>query len=46
MTFEAADSLLFAPKKIRGLELGNKIVLPAMVTRLSGEDGFVNDDIH
>jgi 2,4-dienoyl-CoA reductase-like NADH-dependent reductase (Old Yellow Enzyme family) len=29
----------------RGLVLPNRLVLPAMVTRLSGEDGLVNDDI-
>ena len=27
------------------MTLPNRLVLPAMVTRLSGEDGFVNDDI-
>src|SRR5438105_9958962 len=27
------------------MELPNRLVLPAMVTRLAGEDGFVNDDI-
>ena len=30
---------------INGMVLPNRIVVPAMVTRLSGEDGFVNDDI-
>ncbi|MGH9867995.1 MAG: NADH:flavin oxidoreductase [Candidatus Polarisedimenticolia bacterium] len=29
----------------RGLSLPNRIVVPAMVTRLSGEDGHVNQDI-
>jgi len=38
----AAPPLLFQPLRILGLELPNRIVLPAMVTRLSGEDGFVN----
>jgi 2,4-dienoyl-CoA reductase-like NADH-dependent reductase (Old Yellow Enzyme family) len=39
-------SALFAPLALRGnVVLPNRIVLPAMVTRLSGEDGFVNDDI-
>jgi len=38
----AAPSLLFTPLRIRRLELANRVVLPAMVTRLSGEDGFVN----
>lgn len=38
-------SLLFSPLAIRTMTLPNRIVLPAMVTRLSGEDGVVNDDI-
>jgi len=42
MTFDAANSLLFRPFEIRGLTLANRLVLPAMVTRLSGEDGRVN----
>src|SRR6478672_10554984 len=37
--------LLFEPFPIRSMTLPNRIVLPAMVTRLSGEDGVVNDDI-
>ncbi len=37
--------MLFSPLRIRGTTLPNRLVLPAMVTRLSGEDGFVNDDI-
>ena len=37
--------MLFEPLTVRGLTLPNRLVLPAMVTRLSGEDGFVNDDI-
>ncbi len=36
---------LFAPYRIRSMVLPNRLVLPAMVTRLSGEDGFVNDDV-
>lgn len=40
-----ADSLLFTPFRLGKLELCNRIVLPAMVTRLSGEDGRVNDRI-
>jgi 2,4-dienoyl-CoA reductase-like NADH-dependent reductase (Old Yellow Enzyme family) len=39
------SSLLFTPIAIRTMTLPNRIVLPAMVTRLSGEDGLVNDDI-
>jgi len=45
VSFSAAGSLLFSPMKVRGLRLENRIVLPAMVTRLSGDDGFVNTDI-
>jgi 2,4-dienoyl-CoA reductase-like NADH-dependent reductase (Old Yellow Enzyme family) len=37
--------LLFTPYNINGMVLPNRLVLPAMVTRLSGEDGFVNKDI-
>jgi 2,4-dienoyl-CoA reductase-like NADH-dependent reductase (Old Yellow Enzyme family) len=38
-------SALFEPFRIRSMTLPNRLVLPAMVTRLSGEDGIVNDDI-
>ena len=38
-------SPLFEPFRIRTMTLPNRLVLPAMVTRLSGEDGVVNDDI-
>jgi 2,4-dienoyl-CoA reductase-like NADH-dependent reductase (Old Yellow Enzyme family) len=38
-------TMLFSPLSIRTMTLPNRIVLPAMVTRLSGEDGHVNDDI-
>ena len=37
--------LLFTPLAINGMTLPNRTLLPAMVTRLSGEDGFVNQDI-
>ncbi len=37
--------MLFSPFEINGMILSNRLVLPAMVTRLSGEDGFVNKDI-
>jgi dimethylglycine catabolism A len=37
--------MLFEPFPIRTMTLPNRLVLPAMVTRLSGEDGVVNDDI-
>ena len=36
---------ILAPFALRGMQLPNRIVVPAMVTRLCGEDGFVNDDI-
>ena len=36
---------LFEPFPLPGTTLPNRLVLPAMVTRLSGEDGIVNDDI-
>ncbi len=38
-------SLLFSPLRVGAMTLPNRLVLPAMVTRLSGEDGHVNDDI-
>ncbi len=38
-------SALFEPFELRGVRLENRVVLPAMVTRLSGEDGYVNDAI-
>lgn len=37
---------LFEPIQIKSMAVPNRIVLTAMVTRLSGEDGFVNRDIH
>lgn len=37
--------LLMTPFYINGMRLENRIVLTAMVTRLSGEDGYVNKDI-
>jgi len=36
---------LFEPLDAGGIKLVNRIMVPAMVTRLSGEDGFVNQDI-
>jgi len=36
---------LLEPLNINGMVLPNRVAVPAMVTRLSGEDGFVNDDI-
>ncbi|HXZ01415.1 MAG TPA: NADH:flavin oxidoreductase [Stellaceae bacterium] len=36
---------LLAPLRIGGMTLPNRVVVPAMVTRLSGEDGYVNDRV-
>ena len=36
---------LFEPLDIGGTLIPNRIMVPAMVSRLSGEDGFVNQDI-
>ncbi len=38
-------SLLFTPLQINSMRLENRIALTAMVTRLSSEDGFVNQGI-
>lgn len=35
----------FEPLNVGGMVLPNRIMVPAMVTRLSGADGFVNQDI-
>ncbi len=45
MPVMASYPSLFAPFPINGVTLPNRIVLPAMVTRLSGEDGVINADI-
>ena len=37
--------MLFDPFTLNGLTLPNRLCVPAMVTRLCGEDGFVNADI-
>lgn len=37
--------MLFSPLTVGSVTLPNRIVLPAMVTRLSGEDGLVNADV-
>jgi len=37
--------MLLEPFTINGMRLANRVVLTAMVTRLSGEDGHVNKDI-
>ena len=36
---------LFEPLNAGGMILPNRVMVPAMVTRLSGEDGLVNKDI-
>lgn len=36
---------LLSPLDINGMVLPNRVAVPAMVTRLSGEDGLVNQDI-
>lgn len=36
--------LLFSSLNVNGMILPNRIVLPAMVTRLPGEDGLINQD--
>lgn len=36
---------LLSPLSIKSMTLPNRLVVPAMVTRLSGEDGFVNEAI-
>ncbi len=36
---------LLEPLDINGMVIPNRTLVPAMVTRLSGEDGFVNQDI-
>ncbi len=38
-------SHILKPITINNMQLPNRTVVPAMVTRLSGEDGFVNQDI-
>ncbi len=41
----SATPALLAPLDINGMVLPNRVAVPAMVTRLSGEDGLVNEDI-
>ncbi len=48
MTESAQDRTamkLLSPLDINGMRLPNRVAVPAMVTRLSGEDGHVNQDI-
>ena len=35
---------LFEPLNIGTMTIANRVMVPAMVTRLSGEDGLVNQD--
>jgi 2,4-dienoyl-CoA reductase-like NADH-dependent reductase (Old Yellow Enzyme family) len=36
---------LLSPLRVNAMTLANRVVVPAMVTRLAGEDGFVNDAV-
>jgi dimethylglycine catabolism A len=36
---------LLEPIRINGMTLPNRVIVPAMVTRLSGEDGYVNERV-
>src|SRR5260221_3576066 len=36
---------LLEPLRINGMTIPNRVIVPAMVTRLSGEDGYVNDAV-
>src|SRR5712692_2339212 len=36
---------LLTPLRINGMTIPNRVLVPAMVTRLSGEDGYVNDAV-
>src|SRR5215471_17591443 len=36
---------LLEPLRINSMTLPNRVVVPAMVTRLSGEDGYVNEAV-
>ena len=36
---------VFAPIKIREMELKNRIILPAMGTRMADADGFVTEKL-
>jgi dimethylglycine catabolism A len=37
-------NILLTPRKIGGVEIRNRIVMPPMTTRLADEEGFVTDD--
>ena len=36
---------LFSPIKIRGMELKNRVMLPAMGTKFSGKASYVTDQL-
>lgn len=36
---------LFTPIRIKGMELNNRIIMPAMGTKFSGNDSFVTDKL-
>ena len=36
---------LLEPLRINGMTIPNRVIVPAMVTRLSGEDGYVNEAV-
>ena len=43
--FIMAYSNLFSPIKLRGLELKNRIIFPAMGTKMATEDKFVTQQL-
>jgi 2,4-dienoyl-CoA reductase-like NADH-dependent reductase (Old Yellow Enzyme family) len=43
--YEGVAMKILEPLDINRMTIPNRIMVPAMVTRLSGEDGYVNDDI-
>lgn len=45
LTYSWRVPTAFEPLSVDGLELPNRLAVPAMVTRLSGDDGFVNEAI-
>lgn len=45
MTAPDTGAGLLQPLDINGMVLANRVAVPAMVTRLCGEDGLVNNDI-
>ncbi len=45
MTTAHHGSMLLSPLALGPVTIANRFAVPAMVTRLCGDDGFVNDDI-